>query len=141
MDTLQILFFIIIGAVFIAAAYILIAKPAKGNPLFAAALCGLFAGYTTVQIAQEGVMMFFVNHSDNLTGIQVWWDLLMCWAIALFFIAPRARAVGMNVPLWALLVASTASIGLLAMCARLFWLEARARSGVRDTQKPAPNAA
>jgi hypothetical protein len=29
----------------------------------------------------------------------------------------------MNVPLWALFVGTTASIGLLAMCARLFWLE------------------
>ena len=47
----------------------------------------------------------------------------MCVMIALFFVAPRARKVGMNVTLWALFVGSTASIGLLAMCARLFWLE------------------
>ena len=36
---------------------------------------------------------------------------------------PRARAQGMSIALWILFVATTASIGLLAMVARLFWLE------------------
>ncbi len=123
MDTLQILFFATISASALAGLYILIAKPQKGNALLAALLCAVFGGYTAVQIAQEGVVMFFTNHSSNLTGIQVWWDLVMCVVIALFFIAPRARAQGMNLLPWALLVGCTASIGLLAMCARLFWLE------------------
>ncbi|AWW75180.1 hypothetical protein CD351_12150 [Erythrobacter sp. KY5] len=111
-----------------AGAYILIAKPERGNPLAAALLCAMFSAYTAVQIAQEGVVMFFTNHSQNLTGIQVWWDLAMLVVIAFFFIAPRARAVDMNLWLWALLVLPTASIGLLAMCARLFYLE-RAQAG------------
>lgn len=123
MDYLQILFFIIVGFTTLAGAYILIAKPTNGSPLFAAMLCGLFSGYTAIQIAQEGVVMFFTNHSANLTGIQVWWDLVMCVVIAFFFILPRAQKQGMNVLPWALLIGSTASIGLLAMCARLFWLE------------------
>ena len=133
MDTLQILFLItaLLGGV--ALVYILVAKPTKGNSLIAATLCGLFAGYTAVQIASEGMVMFFTNHSANLTGIQVWWDLIMSVIIALFFIAPRARAVGMNVVPWAIFVGTTASIGLLAMCARLFWLEASAEA--RDAAK------
>ncbi len=72
--------------------------------------------------------MFYTNHSQNLTGIQVWWDLIMSVLIALFVIAPRARKQGMNLPLWALFVGTTASIGLLAMCARLFWLESQSES-------------
>jgi hypothetical protein len=79
-----------------------------------------------VQLAQEGAVMFFTNHTANLTGLQVWWDLAMCVGIALFFIIPRARVAGMNVVPWVLFVGFTASIGLLAMCARLFWLEAQA---------------
>ena len=105
---------------------ILLAKRERGNAAAAAGLCVLFAGYTAVQIGSEGIVGFYTNHTQNLTGVQVWWDLLMCALIALFFIAPRARAQGMNVPLWALFVGATASIGLLAMCARLFWLEHRA---------------
>ncbi|WP_298334136.1 hypothetical protein [uncultured Erythrobacter sp.] len=127
MDYLQILFFLVFAATALAGVYLLIAKPTNGNPLLAACLCGLFFGYTVVQLWQEGAMMFFTNHSANLTGIQVWWDLVMSVLIALFFILPRARKVGMNVVPWALFVGTTASIGLLAMIARLFWLENTAR--------------
>nr|WP_298928900.1 hypothetical protein [uncultured Erythrobacter sp.] len=131
MDTLQFTFFAIIACGAAALVYILIAKPTIGNPALAAVLSGGFFAYTAVQIWHEGIIMFWSNHSANLTGIQVWWDLVMCVMIALFFIAPRARKVGMNVPLWALFVGCTASIGLLAMCARLFWLEKAAYSAAQ----------
>lgn len=102
---------------------ILIAKRESGNALVAALLCAGFFAFTAVQIGQEGVIGFYTNHTRDLTGLQVWWDLVQCTMIALFFIAPRARKQGMNILPWALLVGTTASIGLLAMCARLFWLE------------------
>jgi uncharacterized BrkB/YihY/UPF0761 family membrane protein len=105
---------------------ILMAKRETGNAAVAGMLCAGFAAFTAVQIGQEGVIGFFTNHTRDLTGLQVWWDLIMCALIALYFIAPRARRQGMNVPLWALFAGTTASIGLLAMCARLFWLERNA---------------
>lgn len=126
MDYLQILFVIIIGVALVAAGYIITKQPERGNSVIAATLCGLFSGYTAVQLYAEGPVMFFTNHSGNLTGIQVWWDIVMAVIIALFFIVPRAKAQGMNIPLWSLFVLSTASIGILAMCARLFWLENKA---------------
>ena len=86
MDYPQILFFVVIGAGVLAALYLLIARPTKGNTLLAAILAGLFAGYTAVQIAQEGVVTFYTNHAQNLTGIQVWWDLVMAVIVAFFFI-------------------------------------------------------
>ena len=94
-----------------------------GSPLIAGVLCAVFTAFTLIQIGQEGLITFWTNHTANLTGVQVWWDLLMATVIAFIFIAPRARAVGMNVPLWGVFVVSTASVGLLAMVARLFWLE------------------
>lgn len=128
MDALQIIFIAVLVFAGIGLFHILLAKPTTGNAMIAAVLCAVFSVYTAIQITSEGVMMFFTNHTGNLTGIQVWWDLVMCVIIALFFIAPRARTVGMNVPLWALFVGSTASIGLLAMVARMFWLEQQAVS-------------
>ena len=125
MDILQVTFVAVLVLAFPALLHIMFNKPVSGNATLAAMLCGGFAAYTAVQIWSEGVVMFWTNHTVNLTGIQVWWDLVMCVVIALFFIAPRARAVGMNVPLWGLLAACTASIGLLAMIARLFWLESQ----------------
>ncbi len=127
MTTLQIIWFAIIFGGLTALLTILIGKRETGNAAVAAILAAGFGAFTAVQIGQEGVIGFYINHTHNLTGLQVWWDLVMCAMIALFFIAPRARAAGMNVVPWALLVGSTASIGLLAMCARLFWLE-RAKS-------------
>ena len=108
-----------------ALAHILTARAETGNPLLAALLAAGFGLFTAVTIARDGVMPVWVNHTSNLWGIQVWWDLLFALGIACFFVVPRARAQGMAVPLWLLFVAATASIGLLAMVARLFWLERR----------------
>jgi hypothetical protein len=123
MTTLEIIWFGTIFGGLAALLTIMLGKRETGSAAIAAMLGAGFGAFTAVQIAQEGVIGFYVNHTQNLTGLQVWWDLVMCAMIALFFIAPRARAAGMNVVPWALFVASTASIGLLAMCARLFWLE------------------
>ena len=123
MTTFELIWIAASAGGFLAFLTILTGNRERGNAMLAATLCALFAGYTAVQIGTEGVTGFFTNHTQDLTGVQVWWDLLMCALVALFLIAPRARAQGMNVPLWAAAVGLTASIGLLAMCARLFWLE------------------
>ena len=123
MNTFEIIWLAALVGGLIALLTILIQKREVGSAIAATMLAGGFGAFTAVQIAQEGVIGFFTNHTQNLTGVQVWWDLIMCVGIALFFIAPRARKQDMNVPLWALFVGTTASIGLLAMCARLFWLE------------------
>jgi hypothetical protein len=126
MNTLQIIWLAATTGGFIALLSILLAKRESGNAMLAAALAAGFGTFTAVQISQEGVVGFFTNHTQNLTGLQVWWDLVMCTTIALFLITPRARKMGMNVLPWAILVGCTASIGMLAMCARLFWLEQQA---------------
>lgn len=114
----------LVGAVL--AILAVLARPnARGNPHLAAALAGGFAAFTAVALASEGVLPIWENHTANLWGVQVWWDLLIAVTIALVLIAPRARAAGMNLPLWFAFVVATASIGLLAMAARLFWIEAR----------------
>lgn len=123
MTTFEIIWLAATTSGLVAWATILTVKRESGNALAAAMLAAGFGAFTTVQIGQEGVIGFYTNHSQSLTGLQVWWDLIMCALIALFFIAPRARKQGMNLTPWALLVGTTASIGLLAMCARLFWLE------------------
>ncbi|UIP08037.1 hypothetical protein LY632_06495 [Erythrobacter sp. SDW2] len=125
----MILFLAGVVAVTIAIVTIALAKDKIGSAAIAASLAAGFAALTAVTVWSEGVWLVVENHTLNLWGIQVWYDLLLSVSIALFFILPRARAVGMNVLPWILLVALTASIGLLAMAARLFWLE---RAGVGD---------
>lgn len=96
---------------------------ARGNVALAVLLSAAFGTYTVLTIVQEGLMTVIVNHTFNLWGVQVWWDLLSSLTIAMVLIAPRARAARMKLAPWTLFVLATASIGLFAMCARLFWLE------------------
>jgi hypothetical protein len=112
----------------IAIASVLLKARVTGSAALAAALAAGFAAFTAITIAVEGVWPVAINHTSNLWGVQVWWDLLIAVTLALFLIAPRARAQGMNLMLWTAFVVATASIGLLAMCARLFWLERAAAS-------------
>ena len=95
-----------------------------GLPAAAGVLFLLFSLWT---VAEEGLIQFWINHTTTLAGVQVWFDLVIAVAIAFVLIAPRARAVGMPLLPWAIAVIATASIALLPMLARLFWLEARAR--------------
>lgn len=127
----MILFLAGVLAVTIAVIAIATAKDRTGSAALAAALAAGFGALTAVTIWSEGVWLVVENHTLNLWGIQVWYDLLFSVSIALFFVLPRARAAGMNVLPWIVFVALTASIGLLAMVARLFWLERRATEGAK----------
>lgn len=103
--------------------YLAFVREPKGSAAIAAALSGAFAAFTAVTIATEGVTPVIANHASNLWGVQVWYDLLISVSIALLFVIPRARKAKMNVPLWVVAVGLSASIALLAMVARLLWLE------------------
>lgn len=88
----------------------------------------LFAAFSTVTLWQEGLIQFWINHTTNLAGNQVWLDLLIAVGIGFYLIAPRAKAVGMRLLPWAFAVIATATIALLPMLLRLLWLERRSRS-------------
>jgi hypothetical protein len=92
--------------------------PAVGSLLFL-----LFSLYATLQ---EGVR-FWTEHTKNLWGNQIWFDLLLTASIGWYFIVPAAKAAKMNLLLWFALVAGTGSIGFLAMVARLMYLQEQER--------------
>lgn len=125
MSSYAILFAAGLAVALVAFAHIVTNREQIGSTMIAAMLSAGFGAFTAVTIFKEGVMPVWLNHTSNLWGVQVWWDLLFSLGVACFFIVPRARAQGMNVVLWLVFVALTASIGLLAMVARLFWLEKR----------------
>lgn len=110
----------VLGFVFLA-----LRKPQSGNALAAAALASGFGAFTLAVAATEGAEILWLNQTANLWGIQLWLDLLLSALIAFCFIVPRAARAGMNIPLWTLFVVASLSVGLLAMAARLFWLEGR----------------
>lgn len=139
MSVPQILTITIAIAAVLAFIAVVVQQRVTGNAALTAMLSAAFGGFTIVQLWQEGPVMFWTNHSANLTGVQVWWDLVSAVMVGLFLIIPRARAAGMNVLPWSLFVLGTASIGLLAMAARLFWLESQTAPAAAS--HPAPTAA
>lgn len=90
-----------------------------------AVLSVLFLGWSVWAILAEGPTGFWPIHTANLWGNQVWFDLLLAAGIGWTLMVSRARAAGMNVALWLPVVPLSGSIGLLAMFARLLYLEER----------------
>ncbi|MEO0391119.1 MAG: hypothetical protein AAF218_09290 [Pseudomonadota bacterium] len=88
----------------------------------------LFFAFSLWTVAEDGLIMFWTNHTANLAGNQVWFDLLIAVCVGFYLIAPRARAVGMRLAPWAVAVGMTACIALLPMLARVLWLEQKQRS-------------
>ena len=82
-----------------------------------------FLVFSLITIAREGLSTVWYNHTQNLWGNQVWIDLLLGIGIAWAFILPHARAVGMRLPVWLLLILASGCIGVLAMVARLSYLQ------------------
>lgn len=83
----------------------------------------VFLLFSLFQVSQDGIVQFWINHTTDLTGNQVWFDLIMAVTIGFYLLAPRARAVGMPLVPWGIAVFATACIALLPMLARVIWLE------------------
>ena len=81
-----------------------------------------FLIYSLYTVVTDGLFGFWVEHTDSLWGLQVWFDLLLAFGIAWTFIAPEARRLGMALLPWAIVLICTGCIGILAMMARVLWL-------------------
>ncbi len=93
--------------------------------LVPAVASGLFAVGSVVAVVREGPTGFWPVHTVNAWGNQVWFDLLLAVLVAWFLLQPRMRAQGMAPLPWLALVFATGSIGLLAVLARLMYVEGR----------------
>ncbi len=116
----------LLGAVLVAVSttFTEIAKT-RGFWIFWAIYAAAFGAFSVWAIAEDGLMMFWINHSANLIGNQVWLDLLFALAIAWVLVLPEARAREMNVNAWLVFVLLTATIGFGAMLARLLYLRSK----------------
>lgn len=96
----------------------------------------LFFLLITVQAAvSEGPFGFWVEHTRNLWGNQIWCDLLLGVSAAIIFLAPRARAMKMNIAPWTIACFATGTIGLYAFISRLLFLESRVGRDREESEK------
>lgn len=104
------------------------AAPSDGRWALPAGLSLAFFLYSSYTIWLEGPLGFYTEHTRDFWGIQIWFDLLMGVAIAWFLLVSQARKHGMNVVFWMIFVAATGNVGLMAMLARLLWLQEKRRA-------------
>lgn len=90
--------------------------------LVPACATALFFGFSVSAVVVEGPTGFWIDHTRDLWGNQIWFDLLLSTSIGWALIVPQATAAGMRPLLWLPVVAGTGSIGFLAMLARLLYL-------------------
>lgn len=95
----------------------------RGTWLVPAGLSATFGALSLVAVVREGPLGFWAEHTDSLWGVQVWVDLLLAFGIGWTFLVPRARALGVRPLPWLVAVLLTGSIGLLAMIARVLYLD------------------
>jgi hypothetical protein len=94
--------------------------------LLPAALSLLFLLFSLQAIMTEGLFGFWTEHTRNLWGGQIWLDLLLAVGIGWFLVVPQAKALGMRLVPWLVLIVCTGCIGFLAMIARLLYLRENA---------------
>jgi hypothetical protein len=91
--------------------------------LLPATLSATLLGFSLVTVASEGPVALWEAHSKDLWANQIWFDLLLAIGTAWALIVPRARALGMRPLPWLALIVGTGSVGLLAMAARMLYLQ------------------
>ncbi len=94
----------------------------KNSWIFPACLSLLFLVFSIITVISEGQLGFWTEHTRNLWGNQIWFDLLLAAGIGWFLILPQAKAQGMRLPFWGILIVATGCIGFTAMVARMLYL-------------------
>ncbi len=99
-------------------------RPSSRVPWWLPAVVSLaFLGFTSYVAVTEGPLGFWTEHVRRAWGNQIWLDLLFSASVGWTALLPRARAAGMWPWAWALVLPLGGSIALLAMLARVLYLE------------------
>ena len=89
--------------------------------MFPATVCVAFLAWTLYAIASEGIVAIWQEISRSLWSNQIFIDLLIAGGIAIAFLLPEARRLGMKPLPWVIATAATGCIALLAMLARMLF--------------------
>ena len=92
---------VLAGLATVAAVLIYAHRPRTLGPqawIAAATLCAAFAGWSLYAIATGGPFGFWVEHTRNAWGVQIWFDLLLRRRLRAGLHDPRSTASGHATP-------------------------------------------
>ena len=92
---------------------------------FPAGLSVAFFIWSLVAVLNEGLFGFWTEHTGNLWGNQIWFDLLLAIGAAWAFMVPVAKQLGVRLLPWLVFILLTGSIGLTAFVVRVLYLKER----------------
>ena len=78
--------------------------------LFPAMLSLLFLLFSVKAIVSAGLLGFWIEHTRNVWGNQIWFDLLLGIGVGWYLIVPQARALSMRLYLWLALIDGQKSV-------------------------------
>ena len=87
-----------------------------------AGLSAVFFVFSAVALVQDGLWPIWFNHTQDLWGNQVWFDLLIGFSISWVLLMGEGHRLGVRPWPWLLTLFLTGNIGLLAMLARILYL-------------------
>lgn len=112
------------------------AKSGKHAWIFPAMLSLMFFLFSAQTMVHEGALGFWTEHTRNRWGNQIWFDLLFATGIGWLLMVPQGKQLNMRLTLWLMLIASTGSVGFLAMVARMLFLQERAAKATQAHAYP-----
>lgn len=99
----------------------------KNRWMAVAAAWLVFSLYTTVVMIKGGLLSLLTIPAAHPWGLQLIFDLFTALIVAMAFIAPKARRVGVPVVPYVLATLVLGSVGLLAFVTHVEWAAERDR--------------
>lgn len=134
----------VVAAAGFVATGVMLARPRPGAAarqvwMAPAALACLLLLWSVYAVVTEGPLAFWRHHTEDAWANQIWFDLLLSIGVGFALLAPGARAMGMRVAPWLVLIICTGSVGILAMLARYLFLRERAPASAHAPSQRAPS--
>jgi hypothetical protein len=93
--------------------------------MISAAAWAVFTAYTVKVVIEGGPLGFVSLHLSHAWGMQVIVDLVLAAIVALLYVSPQARAVGVRPAPYVLATITLGSVGLLAFVTHVEWARQR----------------
>ncbi len=96
--------------------------------MISAAAWVMFTAYTTIVVLRGDVLSLAKLTFSNAFSVQVFFDLVVAATVALVYVSPKAKALGVPRIPYIIATALVGSVGLLAYITHVEWAQSKTRA-------------